>query len=362
MAELSRSLPCLLVLLVSRTDCGTVTTKSGDVVGGSAQFEGLYRNGSYHSFRGIPYAQAPVGSLRFRDPVPVTAWDQPLDASGELDNSQASSCLQPSYFNPSAEIGSVVGSEDCLFLNVFTETLPKQSSSLDLKPVFFWIHGGGFSIGSGEMLGQQPDLLLEAGMVVVTINYRLGALGFFALEGTEISGNQGLKDQLMALRWVKQNIANFGGDPARITIGGESAGGVSVHSHVLSPLGKDEDLFHAAISFSGTMLMGMEDLLNKAPESSKHFYEEVCQVTSEDVELESSCLYSLPASEIMEKTSGHFKIEALPIRERMESTDYYYFFWPTVDYWAEEALMPTNPITILHNQQQKMVPFMSGSY
>ena len=95
-------------------------------------------------------------------------------------------------------------------------------------------------------------------MVVVTINYRLGALGFLAIEGSDISGNQGLKDQLLALRWVKENIANFGGDPNRITIAGESAGGFSVHGHILSPLAKDDDLFHAGISFSGTMLMGAE--------------------------------------------------------------------------------------------------------
>jgi len=242
-----------------------------------------------------------------------------------------------------------------------TETLPQQSSSLDLKPVFFWIHGGGFSMGAGEMFGQQPDLLLEAGIVVVSINYRLGALGFFALEGSEITGNQGLKDQLMALRWIKQNIANFGGDPNRITIAGESAGAVSVHSHILSPLGKDEDLIHAAISFSGTALMGMDDLQTRSLESSKNFYEEECQVISEDVEIKSSCLYSLSALDIIKKTNKHIKTEySLPIRERMEITEFSYFFWPIVDYWAEEALMPTNPITILHNQQQKMVPFMSG--
>ena len=204
-------------------------------------------------------------------------------------------------------------------------------------------------------------IMVELGMVVVTINYRLGALGFFALEGSEISGNQGLKDQLLALRWIKQNIANFGGDPNRITIAGESAGGISVHSHILSPLGKDEDLIHAGISFSGTLLMGMENLLTTAIESSKYFYENECQVKEEDdVDLESSCLYSLSAVDIIKKTNLHLQIEALPIRERVEKTDFNYFFWPIVDYWAEEAFIPINPITILHNKQQKMVPFMSG--
>jgi len=112
-------------------------------------------------------------------------------------------------------------------------------------------------MGSGAQMGDGSgsDFLLESGMVVVSINYRLGALGFLAIEGTSITGNQGLKDQLLAMRWVKENIANFGGDPGRITISGESAGAISVHAQVLSPLGKNDDLFQKAISFSGTMLM-----------------------------------------------------------------------------------------------------------
>jgi len=97
--------------------------------------------------------------------------------------------------------------------------------------------------------------MLESGLVVVTINYRLGPLGFFALEGTDIQGNQGLKDQALALRWIKNNIVKFGGDPGRITISGESAGAISVHAQVLSPVGKDEDLFQGAIAMSGTMMM-----------------------------------------------------------------------------------------------------------
>ena len=153
---------CVSILLVSfrGTECTTVTTKSGDVLGGSQQFLGLHRNGTYHSFRQIPYAEPPVGGLRFRDPVAVTAWEQPLDASGDLNPDSV--CLQPSYFDPRTA-GQIIGTEDCLFLNIFSETLPQESKNLDLKPVFFWIHGGAFSIGSGEMFGQQPDLLLESG-------------------------------------------------------------------------------------------------------------------------------------------------------------------------------------------------------
>ena len=353
-----RVFSCILfVLLSDGSECGTVTTRSGEVRGGQREFSGLHRNGSYHSFQGIPYAQPPVGRLRFKAPVAVTAWREQLDASGE----PGSQCIQPEYFDPE-NFGKITGDEDCLTLNIYSETLPQKSRSLDLKPVFFWIHGGAFAIGAGSMFGQQPDLLLESGMVVVTINYRLGALGFMAIEGSDISGNQGLKDQLLALRWVKENIANFGGDPNRITIAGESAGAMSVHAHILSPLAKDEDLMHAGISFSGTMLMGMDALLTQAPLSSRTFLERECQINveeEEELDLENSCLYSLSALDIITKTNN-LEVELLPIRERVERNEFTYMFWPIVDYWAEEAFMPTHPVTVLHNKKQKMVPFMTG--
>ena len=127
----------------------------------------------------------------------------------------------------------MVGGLDCLYLSIYTTGLPSPGSdNLELKPVFFWIHGGGFNVGGGD-LGTGPDYLLESGVTVVTINYRLGPLGFLALEGRDdITGNQGLKDQLMALRWIKKNIASFGGDPNRITIAGESAGAVRFENYL----------------------------------------------------------------------------------------------------------------------------------
>merc|ERR1711892_875331 len=181
------------------------------------------------------------------------------------------------FFDPT-NAGGINGDENCLYLNIYTEEVPSSGlKNMNLKPVMFWIHGGGFMIGSGAAFGDGSgsDFLLESGMVVVTINYRLGALGFLAIEGTNIQGNQGLKDQMIALRWVKENIANFGGDPSRITIAGESAGGMSVHAHVLSPVGKNEDLFHRATSFSGTMLMAGD--MQQSKRGSLHFYQTLCK-------------------------------------------------------------------------------------
>lgn len=305
-----------------------------------------------------------MGELRFKDPVPLkAAWEGELDASG----GPAAVCPQPAFFDP-ANDGEIVGEENCLFLNIYTEEVPNNGmKNVELRPVMFWIHGGGFFIGSGTQLGDGSgsDFLLESGMVVVTINYRLGPLGFLAIEGTNIQGNQGLKDQVMAMRWVKENIANFGGDPSRITIVGESAGAVSVHAQVLSPVGKDEDLFHRAISLSGTLLMG-SDLQTATLTRSAEYYEDVCQSKEDEIpsDLSTSCLYSSTAADLIKKATSSMALAKLSIREQIEKEQNEgiegYIFFPVIDDWADTPFLPAHPITILHNQQQKMVPYMTG--
>ncbi|KAF2892582.1 hypothetical protein ILUMI_13585 [Ignelater luminosus] len=147
---------------------------------------------------------------------------------------------------------NLIGSEDCLFLNVYTPELPSGGASL--KPVMVWIHGGGFTTGSGNSDAYGPGFIISEDVVVVTINYRLGFLGFLSMEDASlgVSGNAGLKDQVMALRWIQKNISHFGGDPNNVTIFGESAGGASVHYLMLSPMAKG--LFHRAIAQSGSAL------------------------------------------------------------------------------------------------------------
>jgi para-nitrobenzyl esterase len=198
-------------------------------------------------FLGIPYAAPPVGNRRWRAPNPVAPWN------GVRDTSQfAPHCAQLE----DVFIGEPSTSEDCLYLNVFT---PKQSynyeEDLDGRPVMVWIYGGGLDTGYSN--GYDPTKLVTNGdVVVVTINYRLGALGYLAHPAltaeppmNQASGNYGLMDQQEALRWVKRNIARFGGDPKRVTIFGESAGGLSVSQHLASPL--SDGLFHRAIVQSG---------------------------------------------------------------------------------------------------------------
>lgn len=192
-------------------------------------------------FWGIPYAQAPVGELRWQAP-------RLLDyVEGYRATSPGASCPQgPSPFG----VASV--SEDCLYLNVF-QPKPKKGWLAQVKsPVMVWLHGGALTYGEG--FTYDPQKLVEEGVVVVTLNYRLGALGFMAhpalsAENGGASGNYGLMDQQAALRWVQKNIHRFGGDPQRVTIFGESAGGLSVHALLASPGAKG--LFQRAIIQSG---------------------------------------------------------------------------------------------------------------
>ncbi|XP_046491824.1 juvenile hormone esterase-like isoform X1 [Neodiprion pinetum] len=192
--------------------------------------------GSYISFNGIPFAAPPVGNLRFADPRPPLPWTGVRDASKE-----GPKCIQFDLMT-----STIVGEEDCLYLNVATTSL--QGS----RPVMVWIHGGAFIIGDGSSAMYSPDYLMKTDIVFVSIQYRLGVLGFLQLDHEVMPGNAGLKDQVAALKWVKENISQFGGDSNNITIFGESAGSASVHYHLVSPLSKG--LFHKAIMQSGVIL------------------------------------------------------------------------------------------------------------
>ncbi len=207
-------------------------------------------------FKAIPFAAPPVGTLRWKEPMPVQAWSGVRDA-----REYGATCAQidAGWNHMAAEKGS----EDCLFLNVWTPEWPARSR----KAVMVWIHGGGNMGGSALGLGGiEPPFdganLASHGVVVVTIQYRLGVLGFFAHpELTEesphhASGNYGLLDQVAALRWVHQNIARFGGDPGNVTIFGQSAGGQDAGLLLGSPLTKG--LIHRAIEESGTVMIGGE--------------------------------------------------------------------------------------------------------
>jgi para-nitrobenzyl esterase len=195
-------------------------------------------------FKGIPFAAPPVGELRWRPPQPVVPWE-----GIRVADQFAPQCPQVRFAIPGAPVPE--SSEDCLYLNIWT---PAQSDDARL-PVMVWIHGGGFALGSTNSPMYYGDQLARKGVVVVSIAYRLGPLGFMchpelsAESERGISGNYGLLDQIAGLKWVQRNIAAFGGDPDRVTIFGESAGGISVSMLCASPLARG--LFSRAISESG---------------------------------------------------------------------------------------------------------------
>ncbi|XP_063294534.1 para-nitrobenzyl esterase-like [Pelobates fuscus] len=202
--------------------------------------------GMAYMFKGIPYASPPTGKLRWRPPQMPTCWNNTLDAT-----KFGSMCAQ---VQPVGEDGKVMGSEDCLYVNVWTPAMNSDSK----LPVMVWFHGGYLHILSGSEPGYCPtEDLTEHGQVVhVSFNYRLNAFGFMALELlregslSNTSGNYGFMDQVAALRWVQSNIQHFGGDPNKVTIYGQSSGGTSVWAMMVSPLAKG--LFHRAIDISGS--------------------------------------------------------------------------------------------------------------
>ena len=237
-AALSAVTMTLLLATATAVRADQVRTDAGIV-------EGLTAPGSsVRVFRGIPYAAPPVGDLRWQPPRPVAPWEGVRKATDF-----GPRCMQGPIFGDMVFRDGL--SEDCLYLNVWT---PARSPAEGL-PVMVWIYGGGFQAGSASEPRQDGERLAGKGVVVVSMNYRLGVFGFFAHpeltkeSENRASGNYGLMDQTAALRWVRANIARFGGDPGNVTIFGESAGSFSVSAQMASPLARG--LFQRAIGESG---------------------------------------------------------------------------------------------------------------
>lgn len=238
------------IALGGAAQAAPVTIETGQLQGSD--------DGTVRAFLGVPYAAPPVGDLRWRPPQPAARWPGVRDATRT-----GASCRQvlssPTQLSP---IGRTA--EDCLFLNIWT-----PAARGDRRPVMVWLHGGGFIAGSGSERQFDGHALARRGAILVTINYRLGRLGFFAHPALaaeqpgEMRGNYGLMDQVAALRWVRRNIAAFGGDPDNVTLFGQSAGGIS--TLLLLASGEARGLFHKAIVLSGTALRPPRDIAADRP-------------------------------------------------------------------------------------------------
>ncbi|XP_047515425.1 juvenile hormone esterase-like isoform X1 [Pieris napi] len=240
----TKAISCLLGYFILSAECyhskeihqkPLVTVSEGKLRG---TVERIYDGSSYFSFKGIPYAEAPVGAHRFQSqPLAPRNWHGIRDAS-----KHGPVCTQYDF-----TISQYLeGSEQCLFVNVYTKYLKPDAKI----PVMVFIHGGSYMSGSGNSDTFSPDLLLQHNVILVTINYRLELLGFLAVDSNDVPGSGGMKDTVAALRWVKKNIAKFGGDPDNITIFGESSGASSVTYLMMSP--SAHGLFNKVIAQSGT--------------------------------------------------------------------------------------------------------------
>ncbi|MGA3046661.1 MAG: carboxylesterase family protein [Terracidiphilus sp.] len=224
---------------VGFADSLTVKTEQGKAHGKTIN------NGKVKAFLGLPYAAPPVGKLRWKPAMPPAPW------KGERDATQfGAHCAQNHVFDDMV-FQDAGPSEDCLFLNVYA---PADATDKSKLPVMFWIHGGGYSGGGSSEPRHNGDFLPLKGVVLVTINYRLGVFGFLATselakEGGGSAGNYALTDMVAALEWVKDNIKNFGGDPGNVTIFGESAGSFAVSTLMATPMA--QGLFAKAIGESG---------------------------------------------------------------------------------------------------------------
>jgi para-nitrobenzyl esterase len=319
------------ILLVASTAHAKDPLKVG-TDGGKVQGT-LSSDGQVRAFLGIPYAAPPVGPLRWKPPQPAAKWPGVRSAT-----SFGPRCMQ-APLNSDMVFRDSGLSEDCLTLNVWT---PAEKNSAPL-PVMVWIYGGGFDTGGTSEPRQDGEHLAHKGVIVVSMNYRLGIFGFFALPSlaaespNHAAGNYGLMDQLAAIDWVRRNIAAFGGDPAKVTIFGESAGSISVSAQMASPLSKG--LFAQAIGESGGALTGPGLTFLSLPVSEKRGQE-----FAESAFKNSSLAYlrSVSAADLLNAAS------AVPHSDHI--------FWPNVD----GEFLPASVSAIYAAGDQAHVPLLAG--
>ncbi|XP_028042021.1 esterase FE4-like isoform X1 [Bombyx mandarina] len=292
----------------------------------------------YYSFEGIPYAKPPIGKLRFSNPQEPDQWKGIRSAT-----SPSNKCAQLNPYSNSA----LVGSEDCLYLNIYTPSLPAEK--LEKLPVIFFVHGGRLIVGYGDYY--TPDYLIKNDVILVTLNYRLNVLGFLCLNLPEAPGNVGIKDTVYALRWVGRNISRFNGNPGNITVFGESAGGAIVSSYLTSKM--TVGLFSKVIAQSGNSIADFfvinEDPIEKAIK--------LASVLGKDLKDQRSLYEFLVQVPLVDLVNAFTQLEL----SRPPSIINAYFL-PVVEKKFDnvECFFEEHPIVSIKNNRVQKVPVITG--
>ncbi|XP_033230515.1 esterase FE4-like [Belonocnema kinseyi] len=290
----------------------------------------------YYSFKGIPYAKPNVGPNKFRQPEKADPWQGVLDATKHRSTCVFYCMIRDGLF----------GEEDCLYLNIYTPAINKDAR----KASMVFIHPGGFEAGSGDDDIFGPDLIIDEDVILVTMNFRLGALGFISTGDSNAPGNAGMKDQVMALQWIKENIQNFGGCPNRVTLVGQSSGAASVQYHMLSPMSKG--LFKNAIMQSGSALSGWAISCN--PKERAFKLGEVLGVKTTDSAELIKKLMEFSAKELVDAS----KVVAEGLNAMNGHT---HAFVPVVEpQVGQEVFLPADPWELLKSAKFAEVPVLIG--
>ncbi|KRF97976.1 uncharacterized protein Dwil_GK21434 [Drosophila willistoni] len=297
-----------------------------------------YQTQTFHAFMGIPYAKPPLGPLRFKSPQKKPKWNDIYDAT----NLKAV-CIKKLVIPAPV----IQGEEDCLYLNVYRPSL----YSPDLLPVMVYIHGGGFFSGSYSPLTSGAQYFMDSeSVILVTVSYRLGPLGFLSTGDDHMLGNFGLKDQNLALKWVRENIFDFGGDSQMVTLFGHGFGGIASHLHLLSPMSRG--LVHRVISMSGTA--NAPHAMNKNPLAQARRTAELCGIPN---------AYTISTAELTEALRN---VDAETLVNTEDGVKFWYgdpfsAYRPVVELKRTDAFLTDDPEVIMKECHYPKIPWLLGT-
>ena len=342
---------CASAYVASASECEVrARTTAGWVCGEQrwSHYGGMY----YNSFRGVPYAKQPLGELRFKELEPPEPWEDDFDATNEGDICPQTDVFYGRMMKPRGM------SESCIHANIHVPIISGGEEDAELVynstvdatglPILVFIHGGGFAFGSGDSDVYGPEYLVSNGIIVITFNYRLNVFGFLSLNTSKIPGNNGLRDMITLLRWVRDNARAFGGDPYDVTIGGQSAGAAS--AHLLTLATEAHGLFKRAILMSGTALPTFFTTTPKYAEFAANSLLNMLGIKTKDKDEVHRLLVNMPLDVLM--TANRMLLDSFGLA----------VFFPVVEssHPGVKQIIPADPITLLDRGYGNHIPLMIG--